>query len=202
MYALKTENSDNVLPNFLNYADRFNLSTQHLLNTNRDVSKKACHKMCDNLWWSEIVKSPKAASYILFKNDVCMEDYLYIVKNSKERNALIRFRLSNHDLMIEKGRHFRPKIEKSKRYCHFCKDKVENEVHFLTECPVYDEERKLLYETCRIYNRSGLIFDLIPTKEQIFTFILSSKNPNIINSLAKFLHNSFKIRDNMLQLKL
>ena len=59
VYALKMENSDDVLPNFLNYADRFNLSTQHLLNTNRDVLKKACLKMCDNLWWSEIVKSRK-----------------------------------------------------------------------------------------------------------------------------------------------
>lgn len=40
VYALKAENSDDVLPNFLNYADRFNLSMQNLLNSNREVIKE------------------------------------------------------------------------------------------------------------------------------------------------------------------
>ena len=198
MAALKFESSNDVYPNFLNYADKFNLNTLDLMNAGKDVIVKACHKMYDDFWWSEIVKSPKAESYALFKNEIRIEDYLCQVKNTKQMNALSRFRLSNHDLMIEKGRHSRPKIDKSERLCFLCRDKIENEVHFVTECPLYDKERKEMYATCRINARNGLNFDMIPTNQQIFTFIISNKNPNIINSLAIFIYNSFKLREKTL----
>ena len=46
--------------------------------------------------------------------------------------------------MIEKGRHMRPRIECNERKCFICKNDVEDEIHFLTKCPLYDNER--LYE--------------------------------------------------------
>ena len=96
------------------------------------------------------------------------------------------------------GRHFRPKIERNERFCFFCKDEIENEIHFVTKCPLYNAERIKLYNSCRNNTREGMNFDLIPTDEQKFIFILSSKDIVITKNLAKFLINAFKLREESL----
>ena len=55
-------------------------------------------------------------------------------------NILTKFRISAHDHEIEKGRHFN--IPSDKRYCKLCKnDTVEDEIHFLLQCPKLEIER-------------------------------------------------------------
>ena len=44
--------------------------------------------------------------------------------------------------MIEKGRHMRPRIERSVRKCFLCVNEIENEIHFITQCPLFAQERK------------------------------------------------------------
>ena len=53
---------------------------------------------------------------------------------------MTKFRLSNHSLMIEIGRH--KEIPKERRFCPFCPNSVETEIHFLLLCPVYDLLRR------------------------------------------------------------
>ena len=67
--------------------------------------------------------SSKLRSYSLFKDKIGFEEYLKNVKNPETRTKITKFRLSNHTLMIETGRH--QKIPKHMRFCHFCKN-VEN----------------------------------------------------------------------------
>ena len=62
--------------------------------------------------------------------------------------ATSRFRMSNHTLMIEKGRHMRPQIERNNRNCFHCKDNIENESHFVISCPLYNAERESLFQIC------------------------------------------------------
>ena len=66
-----------------------------------------------------------------FKTDTEMENYLCTMENIWDRTALSKFRLSNHDLMIEKGRH--QGLEEQQRHCPFCENTVETEQHFLME---------------------------------------------------------------------
>ena len=47
---------------------------------------------------------------------------------------MIKFRLSNHKLAIETGRH--EGVERDERICPFCPNEVEDEVHFLLKCPI------------------------------------------------------------------
>ena len=49
------------------------------------------------------------------------------------------FRLSNHGLMIEVGRHHN--TPRDKRFCPFCPRRIENEIHFLYECPTFEHLR-------------------------------------------------------------
>ena len=71
--------------------------------------------------------SSKLRTYALFKTEPGIEKYLIDIKNITMRQE-VKFRLSNHRLAIETGRH--DGLEPHKRFFPFCVDKVENEAHF------------------------------------------------------------------------
>ena len=70
------------------------------------------------------------------------EDYLRQVTNIQHRITLTKLRLSNHKLAIETGRYVRPYKKPEERICPICKKDVEDEIHFLTLCPAYQEKKK------------------------------------------------------------
>ena len=110
----------------------------------------------------------------------------------KHKIALSRFRLSNHALMIEKGRHL--KIDKNERKCFFCENKIENEEHFLINCPLYSPERTVLENVC---TEKCIRYEHF-TDEQKFIFLMSNENEKIIKTLGKFISNSLIIRDKII----
>ena len=105
-----------------------------------------CVNKYDNVWKNDLANSPKVISYILYKNTIKLENYMHQIKSTKHRIALARFRLSDHPLMIEKGRYMRPRIERSEWKCFLCVNEIENEIHVITQCPLYAQERKTLYD--------------------------------------------------------
>ena len=82
----------------------------------------------------------KLRTYGLVKRNIGIEHYLVKIKNPGIRNTLTKFRLSNHKLNIEIGRH--KNIPMELRFCPFCTNSVETEIHFLLECPTYITLRK------------------------------------------------------------
>ena len=81
----------------------------------------------------------KLKTYSLFKTSTGLERYLTETKSTSDRIAATKFRLSNHKLMIEVGRH--EDIAREERYCPFCSQVVENESHFMFTCPTYSHLR-------------------------------------------------------------
>ena len=70
------------------------------------------------------------------------EKYLILNLNFKVRQAIACFRCSCLPLNVEKGRHVG--ITSTERFCEVCKSrKVEDEFHFLLECPAYQELRSM-----------------------------------------------------------
>ena len=59
----------------------------------------------NNEWKEYIETYPKARTYRTFKERVTPEDYLVSIRSRKSRVAMTKFRLSDHSLMIGKGRH-------------------------------------------------------------------------------------------------
>ena len=123
-----------------------------------------------------------------------MENYLGYIKNNKHKKALARFRLSCHPLMIEKGRHHKPPLDRSLRTCPICEMGIENEIHFITECPLYVMGRVNLYAECLHTSKH---FQSQSTIER-FIFIMSNENPRILEELARFVYMSLKLRDQVL----
>ena len=77
----------------------------------------------------------KLRTYGLLKTEPGYEFYLSNIQSIKDRTALSKFRLSNHVLQIEKGRH--KNVDKQERFCPFCPDVVEDEKHFFLGCKTY-----------------------------------------------------------------
>ena len=50
-------------------------------------------------------------SFNKFKRNIFLEPHLAKTINNKHKIAISRFRMSNHSLMIEKGRHMKPKMD-------------------------------------------------------------------------------------------
>ena len=112
--------------------------------------------------------------------------------SKKHKIALSRFRLSNHQLMIEKGRHL--DINRNNRNCLFCKNIFEDEEHFLMACALYSKERKILENNC---NKICMKYTEL-TNEEKFIYIMSNENDEIIKVLAKFVHDSLSMREKMI----
>ena len=131
----------------------------------RDVRKQN-DEFYKQVWKTEIIKLSKAESYVKYKDNINLEDYLVKIKNHKHRKALTRFRLSCHPLMIEKGRHQKPPLPRPERTCHYCPSEIEDELHFITSCPRYDNERIPLYRTAI---ENSIHFENLSNESKLFS---------------------------------
>ena len=92
------------------------------LSGTENVHEKAMTRMADIFLQEAFTNLAKTRSklrtYGKIKTDIGVERYLYHIPNIETRKAVSRLRLSNHELVIEKGRHL--KLDVSQRNCPFC----------------------------------------------------------------------------------
>ena len=128
------------------------LSSYNLTNTTftkPKLSENQIKNIKDNYiskWKEKLTFSVKLGFYKMFKRNFIPESYLSTITNIAIRKDLCKLRISNHKLMIERGRYSCPKVPREDRLCHLCTSHViEDEVHFLYVCPLYDKYRKDLF---------------------------------------------------------
>lgn len=127
-------------------------------------------------------KGNKLRTYRLFKNIFKFENYL-IIGNYDQRKSLTKFRISAHDLEIERGRY--TGIQQQNRICKICQNNVEDECHFLLKCEPLENERKEILEIIsnKYKNFSSLNID------NKFVWLLSSEDKFVITNLYKLIKN-------------
>ena len=72
-----------------------------------NIHAKALHRMCD-IFHQEAFENlkkedSKLRAYNHMKSKIGLAPYFYEIKNIKDRTSFTKLRLSNHQLMIEKG---------------------------------------------------------------------------------------------------
>ena len=78
-------------------------------------------------WSQTLQQSQKLSFYCTIKDDYSPSQYLVLTRKNPSRKALVRFRISNHQLRIETGRY--ENIPRNERICHFCtSNKIEDEI--------------------------------------------------------------------------
>ena len=97
----------------------------------------------NNEWYEKLSYKPKLRSYKLFKRNIYLERYVQYNLTCKERSLLAQIRMGILPINIETGRY--KNISADKRFCYQCTTKIENEMHFMFECPVYADHRTKLF---------------------------------------------------------
>ena len=126
----------------------------------------------------------KLRNYALFKTKIGMEKYLVEIKNISVRIQITKFRISDHELMIEVGRH--KGLKQHLRLCPFCQT-VETKIHFLLDCSIYKHMREPLLN---LVHRGNPILRYL-SKEDKFSFILVNSHEKFV---ADFIYKSFELR--------
>ena len=125
------------------------------------------------------------------KKEAGEEPYLKFVKNIKDRISMTKFRLSNHKLMIEKGRHLN--LKKKDRKCPFC-FAFEDENHFLLHCRIYSTLREVMLATVQEKLNEQLDRH---EDETMMKYLLG--NTEISPIVAKYLKKTMELRDFLIE---
>ena len=88
-----------------------------------------------------------------------------------------RFRISAHNLAIEKGRH--QNIPLNERICKLCKLEIEDEIHFLLQCPILNSFRTEAMQQISDICKNSASLD----KKSKFIWLLSNENIIIIKTV-------------------
>ena len=135
----------------------------------------------------------KLRTYSLFKSEKGYEKYLTEILSIQERTTFTKFRLSNHNLNIEKMRHIKPKPEIYERVCPFCPNEVEDELHFLLSCKTLKVNREALLSYA---NNIQVGFKRLTNDQKM---IVLTSDHRFIKHTAAYIHKNFELRDFLLK---
>ena len=148
-----------------------------------------------SFWRHSLEHSRKLEFYKVFKDEYSTSDYLQKLRNFNERRNLVKFKLSNHKLMIKLGRYQTDHIPRENRFCPLCKsNQVENETHFLLDCNKYSLRRRTFLN--RI-NEMILNFKRKSTSESIKP-LMNSNDYHVNKLVMKFISSCMNMRDALL----
>ena len=96
-------------------------------------------------------ENPILRTYAKLKSNIITEPYLTSLRVKRYQMNIARFRVSSHQLVIEKGRHQLPVIPLHER-CHYStKGKVDDELHFLLQCDFNEQDRRSFFNSISGY---------------------------------------------------
>jgi hypothetical protein len=147
-------------------------------------------RICDiskQTWFSNIVNNTMYCSY---KFTLEPEVYLSEVAWRRHRVAFARLRTGSNHLGVNR---LRGQVPRNDRLCKYCtninKHHVEDEYHFIMECPLYREVRtEFLSDIVNVVNIHR------------FSEIMSSCKQSIIRKLAVYTYHAFKLHKNFMMI--
>ena len=131
-------------------------------------------------WTAELGMSTRALFYREISTSIDFKAYLNVVNISKHRMALSRLRTSSNYLAIETGRWHKPISIPYDRKCVVC-DKLDDEYHFVIECTLLYDLRKLYIDS--YYWETPCMFKFIA--------LMTCENKTVIQKLSNFVYKAF-----------
>ena len=133
------------------------------------------------------MKLPKLRTYVTFKTRFGTKDYVRYCLSRQTRSYIAQFRLGILPINIE-VRRFR-NIPLEDRKCDFCTVAVEDAMHFLMDCTLYNIERTKLFT---LASQKNMNFEYLP-KDKKFIWLMQ----NVWKEASKCIHCSFENRSNL-----
>lgn len=121
-------------------------------------------------------------TYRIFKNNFSFESYLNL-GNPVERKVIAKFRISDHNLEVERGRY--KGLQLNDRICKLCNSSIEDEVHYLLECPSLSHVRDPLIDNICFKYKNFKNLNSISK----FIWLMTSEDTVIIQFVYKLLNS-------------
>ena len=144
-----------------------------------------------------VLATHKLRTYALFKVEFGMEGYLACMTDVQKRVLLACLRSGVLRLRIESGRYEKNGVYAYSgvpieyRVCMFCDmSKVEDEIHFVCECNLYNELRKHLKRVCR----REMKYDDWQDGQACFIKLMQSKSSVVMRALGDFVYQAYFAR--------
>ena len=174
-----------------------------------NIRKELFHLGLNDLWYSQnslckdhiIVIKQRLCDIVKQEFDATLESsskcflYRYMISNFSlqsylckpipdiYKKCIVKFRLSSHNLAIEKGRY--SNVNRNLRTCTLCIDDIEDEMHFILSCPLYSNLRECLIKP--YYWRKPSVYKLLQ--------LLSTTNVKDLCNLGKYIFRALKLRN-------
>ena len=133
----------------------------------------------------------KLRTYRLFKDKFSFENYLNW-GTFNQRKVITKFRISAHNLEVERGRY--KNIPFNQRTCNLCKSTVENEIHFLLECPSLHLARNDILHVIETKYTGIRSLD----NKAKFVWLMSAEDPFVYKHLHSLLVKLNSVRQDLL----
>jgi hypothetical protein len=137
-------------------------------------------------WHSKIVSSSRFQFYSSFKSTHCQTQEIFQIKSIAVRKAFIQFRLGVSPIKCHRYR-YRPNSP-ANRNCPFCPGCVENEYHFLLNCPKYSQLRN---------STLPIMFITQHSEKKMVSLLATEKYTKVV---AFFVYKAFQMRSKALML--
>ena len=138
------------------------------------------------------IKNNNKLSFLSSLKDTYNKESYLKINNYENRNAITKLRTSNHLLAIETGRW--NNIPRENRICTQCRqNKIEDEYHFLFECPKHTNIRNASFEIIKTNTNINLSD---PSKQmENLKLLFNSDSMTSLNTLGKFIKNALSNRE-------
>ena len=146
-------------------------------------------------WQHTLQHSKKLEFYYTFKTEYTASYYLDITKKITNRKALFKLRIGNHKLMIESGRY--DQIPRENFALLAGSNEIEDETHFLFNCPKYSIQRDEFYNKVQFYVHN---INYWPPIEAIKESMTDSSNYFVNRQLMKWVLSCFDFRNKLLSI--
>ena len=179
----------------------FNIDPNLVQNLKTNLKKYIFNKLHNkyNFHWQRKLSADKSKkhggnklrTYRRFKKKFCMEPYL-LWGNNEQRTTITKFRISAHDLEIERGRYYGTEVDQ--RICKLCKTEVEDETHFLLQCPQLNTARNTILNDISLKYKN---FNNLNTDSK-FIWLMSSEDQFIFQKVYELLCSLLETKKIML----
>lgn len=124
---------------------QLNSKIQFKLSKIKEIGQRTQEKYTHD-WQIKTAQINKLKYFHKIKSDYQLAPYLIKIKDYRQRKLLAKYRLSDHSLYIETGRHKQSWTARELRLCSNCSEGVvEDELHFLTQCSKYNNIREMYF---------------------------------------------------------
>ena len=116
-------NNSGYYSDFINMFEQYNLTSLDTESLDNDEIRRYTTEMREKYlsFWRHIFEnSEKLEFYKTFKDEYSTPDYLYQLRHYDERQHFVKFKISNHKLLIEQGRYQIVHLPRKHRLCRLC----------------------------------------------------------------------------------